>query len=95
MKKQMKNQKNKTGKTFIGKVVAAKTANTITVSMSYTQRHPKYRKIIIKHKKIYSDNALSAKVGDIVKVKETRPTSKLKRFTTVEIIKKSLQKLTK
>ena len=41
-------------------------------------------------KKIYSDNALSAKVGDTVKVRETRPTSKLKRFTTVEIIKKSL-----
>lgn len=86
----MKNQKSKIGKIFIGEVVATKMANTLTISMSYTQRHPIYKKIVTKHKKIYSDNVLSAKVGDTVKVRETRPLSKLKRFTVVEIIKKSL-----
>jgi len=86
----MKNQKSKTGKTFVAKVVGTKMANTLTLSMSYTQRHPIYKKIVTKHKKIYSDNALSAKKGDIVKVRETRPTSKLKRFTTIEIIRKAL-----
>lgn len=86
----MKNQKSKIGKTFTGKVIATKMADTLTISMSYTRRHPMYKKIFTKHKKIYSDNALSAKVGDIVKVRETRPLSKLKRFTVVEIIKKSL-----
>lgn len=80
---------NKTGKTFIGKVVGDKMTNTIVVSMSYTQRHPIYKKIFTKHKKIYSDNNLSAQIDDIVKVRETRPSSKLKRFTTVEIIKKT------
>ena len=79
---------NKNGKTFIGKVVGDKMANTIVVYMNYTQRHPIYKKIITKHKKIYADNNLSAKVDDIVKVRETRPLSKQKRFTTVEIIKK-------
>jgi len=79
---------NKTGKTFIGKVVGDKMANTIVVSMDYTQRHPIYKKIITKHKKIYADNNLSAKIDDMVKIRETRPLSKLKRFTTVEIIKK-------
>lgn len=86
----MKNQKNKTGKTFVGKVIATKMTNTLTISMSYTQSHPIYKKIITKHKKIYSDNNLSAKIGDTVKVREVRPLSKLKRFTVVEIIKKFL-----
>ena len=80
---------NTNGKTFIGKVVGDKMANTIVVSMVYTQRHPIYKKIITKHKKIYADNNLSAKIDDVVKVRETRPLSKQKRFTTVEIIKKN------
>lgn len=79
---------NKNGKTFIGKVIGDKMANTIVVSMDYTQRHPIYKKIITKHKKIYADNNLSAKIDDMVKIRETRPLSKQKRFTTVEIIKK-------
>ena len=85
-----KNNINKTGKTFIGQVVSDKMTNTIVLFMEYTFRHPIYKKIVSKHKKIYVENNLSAKVGDTVKVRETRPLSKLKRFTTVEIIKKSL-----
>lgn len=79
---------NKTGKTFTGTVVSDKMMNTIVVSMDYTSRHPKYKKIVKKSKKIYSENNLKAAIGDVVKVRETRPLSKLKRFTTVEIIKK-------
>jgi len=86
----MKNNTNNTGKTFIGQVVSDKMANTIVVELEYTSRHPKYKKIVTKHKNIYSDNKLSAKTGDTVKVRETRPTSKLKRFTLVEIIKKAI-----
>lgn len=78
---------NKTGKTFIGKVVSDKMTNTIVVSLEYTSRHPIYKKIVTKHKKLYAENNLSAKVDDIVKIRETRPLSKLKRFTTIEIIK--------
>ena len=65
-------------------------ANTIVVELEYTSRHPIYKKIVTKHKNIYADNNMSAKTGDIVKVRETRPLSKLKRFTTVDIVKKSL-----
>ncbi len=85
----MKNNTNNTGKTFIGQVVSDKMANTIVVELEYTNRHPKYKKILTKHKNIYSDNNLFAKIGDTVKVRETRPLSKLKRFTTVEVIKKA------
>ena len=85
----MKNKTNKTGKTFIGQVISNKMTDTIVISLEYTSRHPIYKKIITKNKNIYSKNNLSAQIGDIVKVRETRPISKLKRFTTVEIIKKA------
>jgi small subunit ribosomal protein S17 len=79
-----------TGKVFTGVVVSDKMANTIVVSLSYTTRHPLYKKIIKKNKKIYADNNLKAKMGDTVKVRETRPLSKLKRFTTLEITRSSI-----
>ena len=80
---------NKNGKTFIGEVVSDKMTNTIVVSLEYTSRHPIYKKIVTKHKKLYAENNLSVKTGDVVKIRETRPLSKLKRFTTIEIIKTS------
>ena len=85
----MKKQINNIGKTFEGSVVSDKMTNTIVVSLEYTNRHPIYKKIVKKHKNIYAENNLSAKTGDVVIVRETRPLSKLKRFTTLEIIKKS------
>ena len=78
---------NKTGKTFIGEVVSDRMEKTITVSLEYKRRHPIYNKIVAKNKKIYAENNLNAKIGDVVKVRETRPLSKLKRFITLEIIK--------
>ena len=78
----------KTGKTFTGIVVSDKMTNTLVITLEYKSRHPLYKKIMKKNKKIYSENNLGAKTGDTVKVRETRPLSKLKRFTTVEIVKK-------
>lgn len=80
---------NSTGKTFTGIVVSDKMTNTIVVSLSYTYRHPKYNKIVKQNKKLYSENNLGAKTGDTVLIRETRPLSKLKRFTTVEITKQA------
>ena len=85
----MINKINNNGKTFEGSVISDKMTNTIVVSLEYTNRHPLYKKIVRKHKNIYAENNLSAKVGDVVKVRETRPLSKLKRFTTLAITKKS------
>ena len=86
----MKKQINNIGKTFEGSVVSDKMTNTIVVSLEYTNRHPIYKKIVKKHKNIYAENNLSAKIGDVVMVRETRPLSKLKRFTTLAITKKSI-----
>jgi ribosomal protein S17 len=47
---------NPKGKTFTGTVISDKMANTITIKLEYKYRHPKYKKILTKHKKIYSEN---------------------------------------
>lgn len=74
------------GKTFIGRVVSDKMNNTIVVLLEYLSRHSRYQKIVKKHKKIYAENNLKAKIGDKVKVQEVRPLSKFKRFKTLEIL---------
>ena len=86
IKNKIKN--NPSGKTFLGQVVSDKMQDTIVVQLSYQSRHPIYKKIVKKSKKIYAQNNLSAHLGDLVKVVECRPLSKLKKFTTLEIIKK-------
>lgn len=75
------------GKVYTGTVVSDKMQSTISVALDYKHRHPVYQKIVKTRSKIYAENNLSAKAGDIVKVQECRPLSKLKRFTTIEIIK--------
>ncbi|MFA6518764.1 MAG: 30S ribosomal protein S17 [Candidatus Shapirobacteria bacterium] len=80
-------------KTFTGQVVSDKMTNTIVISLEYKYRHPLYKKILKKHKKIYSENNLGAKVGDTVKVREVRPLSRLKRFTIINIVKSSSPQL--
>ncbi len=83
----LKNADKTTGKVFTGVVVSDKMKDTIVVQMDYTMRHPQYKKIIKNRKKLYSQNNLNAKMGDTVKVLECRPLSRLKRFTTLEIVK--------
>ncbi len=89
MAKKIDTTTTNTGKTFIGNVTSDKMNNTIVVVMDYKSRHPLYKKIVKQRKKIYAENNLNAQIGDSVKVMECRPLSKLKRFTTLEIIKKA------
>ena len=75
------------GKSFTGTVTSDKMQSTIVVEISSQHRHPTYQKVIVKKTSIYADNNLKAKIGDTVIVRETRPLSKLKRFTTTKIVK--------
>jgi len=75
------------GKIFTGTVVSDKMQGTLVVTFDYKRKHPIYKKIIKKKHKIYVDNNLNAKKGDIVRVRESRPLSKTKKFTTLKIIK--------
>lgn len=74
-------------KSRVGLVVSDKMAKTIVVDVVQRVPHPRFGKIVKRTTKIYADDAESkAKTGDKVRVIETRPTSKLKRWRLVEVL---------
>jgi len=74
----------------IGRVVSNKMEKTITVSVERKVKHPIYGKFVTKTKKITAhDNENACQIGDTVKVMETRPLSKNKRWRLVEIIERA------
>jgi small subunit ribosomal protein S17 len=71
-----------------GEVIAARMQKTIVVRVERRVPHPKFKKIVRKHKKFYvHDDKGEAKAGDRVLIRETRPLSKLKRWELVTILK--------
>jgi small subunit ribosomal protein S17 len=73
-----------------GKVVSNKMNQTAVVAVVERVRHPKYGKFLQRTKKLYvHDEANSAQIGDRVRVTETRPLSKLKRWRLVEILERA------
>ncbi len=73
-----------------GIVISDKMDNTIVVAVVERVRHPKYGKTVQRTKKLYAhDGANDAKIGDRVRVAETRPLSKLKRWRLVEILERA------
>ena len=76
----METQKTR-GKTFVGHVVKTAMKDTVTVSVNWFVKHPKYKKYMRYSKKfLVHDAGNTAKVGDKVTIRETRPISKRKRF---------------
>ena len=77
-------------KTRTGKVVSDKMDKTIVVAVENHVKHPLYKKIVKKTYKLKAhDENNECHIGDIVKVMETRPLSKDKRWRLVEIIEKA------
>lgn len=75
-------------KTRVGVVVSDKMNKTIVVEVERRVPHPQFKKIIRKTSKFYAhDEQGKAKVGDKVLISETRPMSKLKRWTLEEVLK--------
>jgi small subunit ribosomal protein S17 len=75
-------------KTRVGQVVSNKMAKTAVVETVTRVPHAKFGKIVKQVKKFYAhDEEGNAQVGDTVRIAETRPLSKLKRWRLVEIIK--------
>ena len=84
-KKALKNEK-------IGEVTSTKMTKTIVVEVSRRVPHPLYKRIIGKRKKFYAhDEEATAKPGDIVRIIECRPLSKLKRWRLVEVVRRAAQ----
>src|ERR1700742_765891 len=74
----------------VGQVVSTKMQKTIVVSVEMRKAHPKYKRIVKSNKKFYAhDEQNSARVGDVVRIRETRPLSKLKRWALEEIVRRS------
>lgn len=76
----------------IGEVVSTKMAKTIIVVVTRKVPHPLYKRIVTKRKKFYAhDETGVAHVGDTVRIVESRPLSKLKRWTLGEVIRRSAE----
>ena len=76
----------------IGQVVSTKMQKTIVVEVSRRVPHALYKRIIGKRKKFYAhDEEGSAKTGDVVRIVECRPLSKLKRWKLAEVIRRAAQ----
>ena len=71
----------------IGTVLSDKMQKTIVVKVEMKTKHPLYKKIITRSKKIKARNDLGAKVGQTVKITETRPIAKNVNFKVTEVIK--------
>ena len=77
-------------KSRTGVVVSDKREKTVTVAIKQSFPHPKYGKIVRKTKKLYAhDESFDAKVGDTVRVMETKPISKMKRWRITEVIERA------
>jgi len=81
----------KVRKELVGTVVSAKNNKTITVLVETYKKHPLYGKRV-KYSKKYAahDESNKAKVGDTVRIVETRPISKTKHFYLAEIVKEAV-----
>jgi small subunit ribosomal protein S17 len=73
----------------IGVVASDKMTQTVTVRVDRLVKHPVYRKYVRKRKKFMAHDEMGAKVGDKVRIVETRPLSARKRWRVVEIIQKA------
>src|SRR5271169_4312291 len=76
----------------IGEVVSNKMTKTIVVRVERRFPHQKFKKIVTSYKKFYAhDEKAEAKVGDTVRIEESRPLSKLKRWKLVEIVERAVE----
>ncbi|MGA3372282.1 MAG: 30S ribosomal protein S17 [Terracidiphilus sp.] len=74
----------------VGQVVSTKMQKTIVVAVEMRKAHAKYKRIVRTTKKFYAhDEQSSARLGDVVRIRETRPLSKLKRWALEEIVRRS------
>jgi len=77
-------------KEVVGEVVANRMQKTIVVQVTRKKSHPFYGRVIARNKKFYAhDETNRAHVGDLVRIEETRPLSKLKRWQLKDIVRKA------
>jgi small subunit ribosomal protein S17 len=74
----------------VGEVVSDRMAKTIIVRVERRFQHPRFRKVITRYKKFYAhDEKSEAKVGDRVRIQETRPLSRTKSWRLIEVVERN------
>ncbi|HEY4765353.1 MAG TPA: 30S ribosomal protein S17 [Candidatus Sulfotelmatobacter sp.] len=77
-------------KEVVGEVVSNRMQKTIVVKVTRKKAHPFYKRVVARNKKFYAhDEKNEAHVGDVVRIEETRPLSKLKRWKLKDIVRKA------
>ncbi|MCS7172776.1 MAG: 30S ribosomal protein S17 [Armatimonadetes bacterium] len=77
-------------KVLVGEVVSDRMDKTVVVRVETVTRHPLYQKPVRRHKKVKAhDEHNACRVGDVVRIMETRPLSKEKRWWVVEILQRA------
>ena len=85
---QAKSRKNEK----VGEVVSTKMAKTIAVQVTRRVQHPLYKRVVTRRKKFYAhDEEANARIGDTVRIVESRPLSKMKRWSLVEVVRRAAQ----
>lgn len=78
----------------VGEVLPSKMAKTIVVRVQRRFPHPTFKKVVTGYKKFYAhDEKGEAKPGDKVRIVETRPMSKLKRWQLVEVVERGVEEI--
>ena len=76
----------------VGEVISNKMNKTIIVRVERRYQHPKFKKVVTGYRKFYvHDEIGEAKVGDRVRIQETRPLSKTKRWRLVEVVDRAVE----
>ena len=75
-----------------GQVVSTKMAKTIVVEVTRRVSHPLYKRVVTRRKKFYAhDEESSARIGDTVRIIESRPLSRLKKWRLAEVLRRAAQ----
>ncbi len=76
----------------VGEVVSAKMTKTIVVEVTRKVSHPLYKRVVTRRKRFYAhDEDGTARLGDTVRIIESRPLSRLKKWRLVEVLRRAAQ----
>lgn len=74
-------------KSVVGRVISTKMEKTVVVEVEYRRRHPLYHKVVRQRRRFMAhDEANTCQEGDVVRIVETRPLSRLKRWRVAEVV---------
>ena len=76
---------------LIGTVVSAKMQKTVVVQITRSYRHKLYKKVVSSHNRIKAHDELGCRVGDEVRIVESKPISREKRFVVEEILERGIE----